>query len=335
VALPSAAVFIQSVKIIALRSARSSHQLSIPAPNPPLLASQQSRTAIKGAFMPHYGILREYRFEGEVNDLRGAEVYGVNDEKLGKIDDVIFDHSTGDIRYVVLNTGGLFSRKKVMVPASRIEPYGKQEDKFYAELDKDRLEMLPEFDEKMLAGNDWANYERDYEQRWNDGAVMYNKDTGRIITPPMEQVEGTRRTPLSAAERESLKRDFTPRKMGKEDDLLGVASGAGRTTLEPTKPSKAGQKDVELHRGVPQREVMSPMGQEIEFPASPASEPGPESMREPRVYKVDEPVERRPAGEITGVNKGRRWSDFQNRLRSRRDKIVVGCGRCGSKERVA
>ncbi len=286
--------------------------------------------------MPHYGILREYRFEGEVDDLRGAEVFGVNDEKLGKIDDVIFDHASGDIRYVVLNTGGLFSRKKFMVPASRIQPYGNHEDKFYAELDKERLEMLPEFDDKMLAADyDWSNYEKDYEKRWNDGAVMYNKDTGRVVTPPVEEVEGARRTPLSPEARESLKRDFTPQRMGKEDDLLGVASGTDKTILQPSKPSKAGKEDLEFHHGVPQREVMSPMGGEIEFPAEPTRPPGPESMREPRVYKVDEPEERRPAGEITGMNKGRRWSSFQDRLRARRDKIVVGCSRCGSEERVA
>src|SRR5215467_11059554 len=168
--------------------------------------------------MPHYGILREYRFEGELDDLRGADVYGVNDEKLGKIEDVIFDHASGDIRYVVLNTGGLFSRKKIMVPASRIEAYGNHEDKFYAELDKQRLEMLPEFDDKMLAADyDWSNYEKDYEKRWNDGAVMYNKDTGRVVTPPVQEVEGARRKPLSIEARESLKRDFTPQRMGKED----------------------------------------------------------------------------------------------------------------------
>ena len=45
--------------------------------------------------MPHYGILREHKLE-EVDDVRGADVYGVNDEKLGTIDDVIFDHSSGD-----------------------------------------------------------------------------------------------------------------------------------------------------------------------------------------------------------------------------------------------
>ena len=58
--------------------------------------------------MPHYGILRDYRFD-DIEDVRGADVYGVNDEKLGTIDDVIFDHSSGEIRYVVIDTGGLLS----------------------------------------------------------------------------------------------------------------------------------------------------------------------------------------------------------------------------------
>ena len=128
--------------------------------------------------MPHYGILRDHKME-DVDDLRGADVYGVNDEKLGTIDDVIFDHSSGDIRYIVLKTGGLLSRKKVMVPANRVEPYGNHDDKFYAELDKERLEMLPEFKEDtMKAQGDWSTYEKDYEKRWNDG-VMYNRNTGR------------------------------------------------------------------------------------------------------------------------------------------------------------
>lgn len=73
--------------------------------------------------MTHYGTLRETRFQ-DLDDIRGAEVYGVNDEKLGKIDDVIFDHSSGEIRYVVVDTGGWLSSKKFLVPANRIQPYG-------------------------------------------------------------------------------------------------------------------------------------------------------------------------------------------------------------------
>jgi sporulation protein YlmC with PRC-barrel domain len=267
--------------------------------------------------MPHYGILREYTFEeGDVDELRGAAVYGVNDEKLGKIDDVIFDHSTGDIRYVVLNTGGLFSRKKVMVPAGRIEPYGNHDDKFYVDLDQERLEMLPEFDEKMLSAlYDWSQYEKEYEKRWSEGAVLYNKDTTRIITPPTEEVAGARRVPLNAEERESLNRDFTPEKRGQQDDLLGVASGTGKTTLRPQKPSVGGREDV------PREGTRPPVS---------------ESLREPRVYKVDEPEERRgAAGELGGAFKGRRWSSFQERLRLRRKKIVIDCPQCGSQEKVA
>ena len=61
--------------------------------------------------MPHYGTLRETRLQQVPDDLRGAEVYGVNDERLGKIDDVIFDHASGDIRYVVVEAGGLFNKR--------------------------------------------------------------------------------------------------------------------------------------------------------------------------------------------------------------------------------
>lgn len=279
--------------------------------------------------MPHYGILREHKFE-DINDVRGAEVYGVNDEKLGKIEDVVFDHASGDIRYVVLNTGGLFSRKKIMVPANRILPYGNHEDKFYAELDKERLEMLPEFNEDMLKSEQtWSSHEKDHEKRWNEGAVLYRKDTGRIITPPMDQVEGANRRPLSEEAKRSLDRDLTPQKMGKEDDYLGVASGAGGT-LRPQKADIAGKEDVISDRRLqPEREVMSPIGSEIEIPPEASRPPMDENLREPGIYRVDR------QSRSVDASQGIRWSGFQESLRSRRDKIVVDCPLCGSQEKVA
>jgi sporulation protein YlmC with PRC-barrel domain len=324
--------------------------------------------------MPHYGILREYRFEEELNDIRGSEVYGVNDEKLGTIDDVVFNHSTGDIRYIVLKTGGLFTRKKIIVPASRIEPYGNHEDKFYAELDKERLEMLPEFEEgKLKSENDWSNFEKDFEKRWNDGAVLYNKDTGRVVTPPMEQVEGTRRMPLSEEGRRSLDRDLTPERMGKQDSLLGVSGSVNdKTTLQPTKASIAGREDAvssEIRREVtspvssaakvpleetrdqvtdnlrdpgiykvdateattmsetPTREIEDTMGGEMEIPVERQGGRLKETMREPHIYRLED--------DRTDTNLGNRWSGFQDRLRSRRDKIITGCPTCGSQEKVA
>ena len=317
--------------------------------------------------MPHYGILRDHKME-DIDDLRGADVYGVNDEKLGTIDDVIFDHSSGDIRYIVLKTGGMLSRKKVMVPANRVEPYGNHDDKFYAELDKERLEMLPEFKEDtMKAQGDWSTYEKDYEKRWSDGEVLYNKNTGRIITPPIEQVQPAGSQPLSQEARESLNRNLTPQRMGKRDELWGVGdSGTGKTTLQPQKasiagredamPQNAGQQDIG-HRSparerVPQdasrenpnplpnqttREVEGTMGTDFQISSSPESSAS-EAMREPGVYKLDPVVEtEQGAGptEHQEINRGRRWNDFQQNLRSRRQKIVVDCPTCASQDKAA
>ena len=317
--------------------------------------------------MPHYGILRDHKME-DIDDLRGADVYGVNDEKLGTIDDVIFDHSSGDIRYIVLKTGGMLSRKKVMVPANRVEPYGNHDDKFYAELDKERLEMLPEFKEDtMKAQGDWSTYEKDYEKRWNDGEVLYNKNTGRIITPPMEEVQPAGGQPLSQEARESLNRNLTPQRMGKRDELWGVGdSGTGKTTLQPQKASIAGREDAMRqnagqqdigHRSparerVPQdasrenpnplpnqttREVEGTMGTDFQVSSSPESSAS-EAMREPGVYKLDPVVEtEQGAGptEHQEINRGRRWNDFQQNLRSRRQKIVVDCPTCASQDKAA
>ncbi len=317
--------------------------------------------------MPHYGILRDHKME-DIDDLRGADVYGVNDEKLGTIDDVIFDHSSGDIRYIVLKTGGMLSRKKVMVPANRVEPYGNHDDKFYAELDKERLEMLPEFKEDtMKAQGDWSTYEKDYEKRWSDGEVLYNKNTGRIITPPMEEVQPAGGQPLSQEARESLNRNLTPQRMGKRDELWGVGdSGTGKTTLQPQKASIAGREDAMRqnagqqdigHRSparerVPQdasrenpnplpnqttREVEGTMGTDFQVSSSPESSAS-EAMREPGVYKLDPVVEtEQGAGptEHQEINRGRRWNDFQQNLRSRRQKIVVDCPTCASQDKAA
>jgi sporulation protein YlmC with PRC-barrel domain len=293
--------------------------------------------------MPHYGLLHDHKME-DIDDLRGAEVYGVNDEKLGTIDDVIFDHSSGEIRYILLKTGGLLSGKRVMVPANRVEPYGNHDDKFYAELDKERLEMLPEFnDDKLKTEGDWAQFEKNYEERWNDGTVMYNKDTGRIITPPTNEQIQPEGQPLSQQARESLNRDFTPQRMGKRDELWGVGdSGTGKTTLRPQKASIAGREDASRENPNPlphqtTREVEGVMSTDFLVSSSPESSTQ-EAIREPGVYKVDPIVEtEQGAGPVDrqDINRGRRWDDFQQNLRARRNRIVVDCPHCASQDKAA
>ena len=97
--------------------------------------------------MAHFGMLRDYRFSNDVDDIRGASLYGIDDEKLGKIDDVIFDHSSGNIRYAVVDSGGWLSSKKFLVPADRIRVDAKHEDDFHVDMTKKQIEALPRYDE--------------------------------------------------------------------------------------------------------------------------------------------------------------------------------------------
>jgi sporulation protein YlmC with PRC-barrel domain len=149
--------------------------------------------------MPHYGILRDHKFEG-VDDLRGADVYGVNDEKLGTIDDVIFDHSSGDIRYVVVDTGGWLSSKKFIVPAEGIRASAKHENDFQVDLAKKQIESFPPYHESDLESeNQWKVYESRYRAKWVTSPVMHRAETDRNLTPTAEQESGNLSSERAAA----------------------------------------------------------------------------------------------------------------------------------------
>jgi sporulation protein YlmC with PRC-barrel domain len=301
--------------------------------------------------MPHYGALHETFLEG-VEDIRGSDVYGVNNEKLGTISDVIFDHSTGDIKYVVVDAGNWLFGKKFIVPAERVAPYGNRDDRYYAELDKARIQMLPEYDEKHLGSEgSWSDYERRYEERWNEGTVLYNKETGRVVTPPSDQVQGTRTQPLSEEGRRSLQRDFTPERVGKQDELLGVASGDD-TVLRPRKASIAGREDARMAQ---EEKTLRERAQQDQgalrdlsgkAPLESSRVPDVEGLREPEMTEktmneVDATEDELRAERVSDHYEpptggyGPRWIRFQNSLRQDRDKVVSECRLCGSQKKVA
>ncbi|HYG99497.1 MAG TPA: PRC-barrel domain-containing protein [Terriglobales bacterium] len=143
--------------------------------------------------MAHYGTLRDFAFRNDtdMDDIRGSALYGVNDEKLGKIDDVIFDHATGEVRYVVVDTGGWLRSKKFLVPADRVHDYAKDKDAFQVDLVKEHIEKFPPYDEdRMKSDADWRNYEDSYKRGWDEAPVQHQE--GRLdlnVTPA--DVSGT------------------------------------------------------------------------------------------------------------------------------------------------
>jgi hypothetical protein len=161
--------------------------------------------------MTHYGTLKDTVIAGSAEDIRGNHLYGLKDDKLGKISDVIFDHSTGDIRYVVVDTGGWLSTKKFLVPAEALHMSPKHEDDFEAYLTKQQIEMFPPFDESDLESDaKWSGYEGKYRAKWVADPVMHRAETDRNVTPTHETEHrklairaGSRESPWAADQREN------------------------------------------------------------------------------------------------------------------------------------
>jgi PRC-barrel domain len=137
--------------------------------------------------MAHFGTLRDYRFADHDiagDDIRGANLYGRDHSKLGKIDDVIFDHSSGAIRYVVVDTGGWLSCKKFIIPPQQLRLSTKHEYDFSVSLDKEEIESFPPYNESAIASDEnWKDYENRYQESRISGAVRHRESSDHPITP--------------------------------------------------------------------------------------------------------------------------------------------------------
>jgi sporulation protein YlmC with PRC-barrel domain len=173
--------------------------------------------------MAHYGILGKTAISNTAEDIRGSHLYGKNDEKLGKIDDVIFDHSSGDVRYVVVDTGGWLSSKKFIVPAERLQASPKHEDDFEVNLTKEQVESFPPYDESDLKSeSQWRSYEGKYRAKWVADPVMHRAETDRNITPTTYQAAGNYDSERSASETHGQRPPRMP----------AVSTGASRADVE-------------------------------------------------------------------------------------------------------
>jgi sporulation protein YlmC with PRC-barrel domain len=144
--------------------------------------------------MARYGTLGDYRFSDVKEaalDIRGANVYGPKDQKLGEIDDVIFDEATGAIVYVVVDTGGWLSSNRFIVPPEEIRPSLQHDEDYLVDLTKEQVEAFPAYDGSALSSEElWADYEQRYRSKWVERPVMHREATDRNITPTTKQQVG-------------------------------------------------------------------------------------------------------------------------------------------------
>ena len=262
--------------------------------------------------MPHVGRLRDYRFADEGEDLRGANVYGADGEKIGDIDDVIFDHASGDIRYLVVDTGGWLSSKRFILPPDRIR-IG-QGDEFVVDMRKEQIERLPAYDEGAVEDDArWRDYEDRYEKAWTtSGDVMHREGSDRVVTPTAEEMPG------SSDIRSS---DLSPTRLHPPAAPSPTASAkpdAGRPVVEPALSSyRAGEPGA---------------GMSTSRPEAPAASAGDE--QDPmRVH--ESAAGRRYIPPTDRIEGGIRWKAFNERLRRHRDQITAPCLNCERERRAA
>jgi sporulation protein YlmC with PRC-barrel domain len=116
-----------------------------------------------------YTTLRDYRFDKDIEDVRGSSLYGPTDEKIGKIDDVVFDSNTGEIRYVVIDTGGWLKSRRFLLPPEELKPSPQHDNDFTINLTKAQIERFPALDEKVLEDNEkFTDYEKAYRSSWTE-----------------------------------------------------------------------------------------------------------------------------------------------------------------------
>ena len=260
--------------------------------------------------MAHYGTLRDYRFDpDDVDDIRGAVLFNSAGDRIAKIKDVVFDHDTGRIEYLVADAG---RDHNVLVPLDRVYRSIVDEDNFETDLTERDLHSLPKFDDKALEDeHKWRSHleehrqsydkirerlEKEYKAKWEEGVVAHRKDSTHLITPDNEEMPAT---PAPAREREVNAADLTPQRLTDKFASPGTPMFNSTPVPEPTRMRPAGT-------------------------AARAEDAVQGAGMTPRMW--DEDLSR---------DLPLRFTRFAEALHTRRGEICGGCPMCGGARRVA
>src|SRR5688500_15496245 len=98
------------------------------------------------------------RFPESMTDVRGFEVRTRDDEKVGKVDDLIAT-TDGRVRYLDIYLGGIFNPRHVVLPVGAAEVDERRDVVWISGMTKDEIKALPDYTGDASAIND------DYEAR--------------------------------------------------------------------------------------------------------------------------------------------------------------------------
>lgn len=301
--------------------------------------------------MAHYGTLQDFQFSDQADDVRGAALYGSDDKKLGKIDDVIFDHQSGSIQYAVVDTGGWLSSRQFLVPASRITARGDKDDEYRVDLTREQIERFPAYDEKNLKDEKkWKQYQESYHKAsgFEDDGVLHQSGSTRIITPEPSQVSpnaphlGRDEAPVAGLEPHHLPRqsagpmNTSPTAWGQSPDNTRLQeTGVGLPRSGETVVETTGSSGIELDT---ERKLQSQPDNALATDNLHTME-GDSILNEEDIHHLHgdrnadlgsriEGGSAVGSGSYLGSRVGHRWSRFENRLKEERARLTGNCSVC-------
>jgi len=191
--------------------------------------------------LTHYGNLETQQVGDNIRDIRGAVVRGSDGNELGTVGDVVFDHDTVEIQYVVLDS---MEAGTVLLPADRVSLDTNHEDGLATGITQQQIENAPQYDSKSLGSEDeWKKYEKEFKKYWDEQPVVHMKDTYRIITLPEEPVPAPAQTSSPGEGRsrsvdtEVNAAELFPDRIS--DVFSDPAPNAGKVTLRPKSVARA------------------------------------------------------------------------------------------------
>ncbi len=92
--------------------------------------------------------------------------YGIGQEKIGKVVDALVDAAAGRVRYLIVDAGGWFISKEVLVPAGLARIEG--DDVYFDSLTKEQVEAMESYD---------RDYVYSYEEQYNKDRLAFAAET--------------------------------------------------------------------------------------------------------------------------------------------------------------
>lgn len=171
----------------------------------------------------------------DIRDIRGTSIRGADDSRLGEVSDVIVDHETMQIRYLVVDSQGWLDSQTFLLPAERIAGDKNDDANLAANITREQIEHAPCYDnEAPKSGTEWRKYQLAFQKYWDEEPVMHLKGSDRIITLPEEppSAQDNSAGPASQSEGRDLNAaDLFPDRM--TPVFSDPAPGSGKVTLRP------------------------------------------------------------------------------------------------------